>query len=1002
MPDFIPNTFIQNLAAICSRHLIREKWLIAPNLRVGHQWVEQVARTGQPAVNLRVTTPLGLALQVLSSTGKDVTLLPRQAHELMVDRLWCGLGENPDDPYLATVEVTPGFLARLAATIADIRGAGVTVGQMEAGTFEVGAKGREVAALYDTYCRELTKLGVYDSARVLAEAASRVSLSDDTVVLLPAFLYLPGLEGRFIGALPEDKVLKVAGETGQDLPGIAAGDKGLTISFATALGETAEVRTIFTRCLDGKIPLDQVEVIYSDQETYLPLLFEESVRLTRHHNNDPSDPPVTFADGIPTRFTRPGRALMAWVDFIREGFPQPLLVNMVRSGLVKTDEKISAPHMAQLARSLPIGKGRDRYLAVMDRRIRKMDREVAEGIEGPGEERRDRKADLAALKELRSVTAGLLKTCPARTGPVDEVLGSAARFLKDLAHNTNRWDNYALEKFKGRIRELSHWYRASNEPCILDPFDWLREMARDERVGGSGPRPGCLHASRLSAGGHTGRPYTFLIGMDDSRHPGTGLQDPVLLDGERARISGELPTAADRLARRTEDLRGAIARLRGKAVMSYPCLDLTEDRELFPAPILLEVMRYVTGEPEAQAERLRELAGIPAAFTPAPGRACSDETQWWLQKLLGGDTPEGALETVHDAFPHLAARNKALGARCCGSLTPFDGVITLDRRHDPLDRDGPAMSATRLETIGRCPLAYFFTYLLQVCPLEDPGAEREVWLEPIHFGSLLHDVLYRFMDHVMKMGESPSEAAHAELMGEIVTEEAARYRDLYPPPDEALYADQLDRLTRAARVFLLDEQEAAGEAEPFLLEQGVGLDEGAEPVAIGLPGGVTIRSRGRIDRIDRITGQRNRFAITDYKSGSARRYDAADPFKQGRNIQQALYVKLAEKLLRETVGKDAVVQAFRYSFPASRGVDEPVSWDSAELAEGDAVLSLLTRVCTGGAFSATTSDRDCGYCDYREVCGDLETVTRAAKRKLEEDGDTRLDPFRELRGMKDV
>lgn len=1003
--QFTPNTFISNLAAICAENLLTEKWLLAPSLRVGHQWVEQAARTGQPVVNLRVTTPLGLALQSLSSAGKDVTLLPRQAHELVVDRLWCSLAREQSDPYLASVEVTPGFLSRLAATIADLRGAGVTARQMDAGIFEVSAKGREVAALYDAYCRELERLNVYDSARVLTEAAPLIEPGGDTVVLVPAFLHLPGLEGRFIAALPADKVLTVDGETGEDLPDAAAGGRGLTVSFATALGETAEVRNIFGRILEKKIPLDQVEVIYSDQETYLPLFFEESVRLTHHHVTDITDPPVTFADGILTRFTRPGRALMAWVDWIRDGFPQPLYVSMVRNGLLVTDERVSASHMAQLLRSLPIGKGRDRYLKVLDSRIRKLQSEITDGSddnedsEEPVTRRRDRSTDLAALKELRSVTAGLLETCPSPTDSIDKVLEKAAGFLETLARGTNRWDAHTLLKFAVRIKELLKWYLVSDEPCILDPFDWLREMTQEEWVGESGPRPGCLHASRISAGGHTGRPYTFIIGMDDSRHPGAGLQDPVLLDRERAGISHELPTAADRLTRHIEDLRGAIARLRGEVVISYPCLDLAEDRELFPAAIVLEIMRHATGEPQAQAERLKELAGTPAAFTPAAWGACADETQWWLLKLLTGDRPEGAVNTVHQAFPHLAAGSKAASGRLDETLTPFDGVVELDSRHNPLDAHGPAMSATRLETIGRCPLAYFFSYLLDVSPLEDPGAEREVWLEPLHFGSLLHDVLHRFMDHVMEKGETPSEEAHTEVMSRIVAEETLRYREKYPPPDESLYTDQVSRLTDAVRVFLQDEEEAAGEAEPFMIEQGVGLDEGEEPVAIDLPGGVTIRSRGRIDRIDRLAGGQNRFTITDYKSGSAYRYEIADPFKQGRNVQQALYVKLAEKLLKETAGADAVVEAFRYYFPASKAVDEPVSWDSDQLAEGDTVLSLLARVCAGGAFTATSTDKDCRYCDHKEVCGDLTATTKAAKGKLEGDGDTRLDPFRGLRGV---
>jgi ATP-dependent helicase/nuclease subunit B len=993
------NQFITSLAAICEQEKLIEKWLLAPTRRIGNQWAEQVARAGTAAVNLRVTTPLALALQLLSAAGKDITLLPYQAHELMVDRLWCGLKDSQKKPYLATVAVSPGFLSQLASTISDLRTSGVTAGQMDTDLFEVGAKGLEVAALYSAYCSELEKRNLYDSARVLGEAASLGAKLAEALVLVPAFMHLAGLEGRFIHSLGEGRVRTVEAESAEDLPDLATGGRGLEVSFAAGLGETVEVRQVFRRCLAEDIPLDQVEIIYSDQDTYLPLLYEESVRLTREHVPDISDPPVTFADGIPTRFTRPGRALMAWVDWIREGFPQPLLVSMLRGGLLKTGDKVTAARMARLLRSLPVGSGQERYLPVLASRIRKVEQEVASVTDIPEEERRDRGLDLAALEELHRVTAGLLATCPAPGAPVDQVFGKAQEFLARLCRATNRWDNYALESFAGRTAEFVRWYLAADEPCILDPYDRLRTMAHEERVGGSGPRPGCLHASRLSGGGNTGRPHTFIVGLDDSRHPGAGLQDPILLDRERSSISEELPTAAGRLTRRQEELRGMLARLRGQVVASWPCRDLADDRELFPAGLLLELARLVTGEPDAQGERLLDLAGVPAAFSPADDESCINETEWWLQRLTSGDIPQGAPGTVLAAFPHLAAGSAALKGRLDTSLTPFDGLVELDSRHDPLAADGPAMSATRLETIGRCPLAYFYSYLLGVRPPEDPGAEREVWLEPIYFGSLLHDVLHRFMELMMEKGETPCEADHMDIMEEVVIEESQRYKEKYPTPDSTLYAEQVEHLLDAARVFLQDEEEAAGSAEPYLLEQAVGLDREEDPVSLELPGGVTIRSHGRIDRIDRLPGAKERFRITDYKSGSAYRYDLNDPFRQGRTVQAALYIKLAEKLLREKVGPDAEVESFRYYFPASRSVDEPVLWESPELLHGDEILAHLVQVAAGGTFNPSEEKKDCRFCDHQEACGDFEALTAAAAGKLEHGEDSRLAAFRKLRGV---
>ena len=82
MTEFTPNIFIRNLAAICRENLLAEKWLLAPNRRVGNQWVEQVARSGQPAVNLRVTTFRSLVLELSGAEparlhSDNISLLPR-------------------------------------------------------------------------------------------------------------------------------------------------------------------------------------------------------------------------------------------------------------------------------------------------------------------------------------------------------------------------------------------------------------------------------------------------------------------------------------------------------------------------------------------------------------------------------------------------------------------------------------------------------------------------------------------------------------------------------------------------------------------------------------------------------------------------------------------------------------------------------------------------------------------------------------------------------------
>ena len=63
--------FTQSLSKNLPRESLTEKWLIAPSLRVGHQWLEAIVRGGQPAVNVRVNTIKGLALDLAAPEMAD-------------------------------------------------------------------------------------------------------------------------------------------------------------------------------------------------------------------------------------------------------------------------------------------------------------------------------------------------------------------------------------------------------------------------------------------------------------------------------------------------------------------------------------------------------------------------------------------------------------------------------------------------------------------------------------------------------------------------------------------------------------------------------------------------------------------------------------------------------------------------------------------------------------------------------------------------------------------
>ena len=81
---------VHKLAELCLEHLLEEKWLLAPSLRVGHQWLDAVTRTGQPTVNVRIKTLRSMALELAAPemAAKNLGLLSGHAGPMLVDQVF--------------------------------------------------------------------------------------------------------------------------------------------------------------------------------------------------------------------------------------------------------------------------------------------------------------------------------------------------------------------------------------------------------------------------------------------------------------------------------------------------------------------------------------------------------------------------------------------------------------------------------------------------------------------------------------------------------------------------------------------------------------------------------------------------------------------------------------------------------------------------------------------------------------------------------------------------
>ncbi|MHC4252031.1 MAG: PD-(D/E)XK nuclease family protein, partial [Planctomycetota bacterium] len=684
------NRLAHALAEVCREHPLDEKWLVAPTLRIGHQWVEAAARSVRPVVNVNVTTlrrlTLDLAGPEIASRGGRLT--SDLECEALVDATCRSLVR--EDGYLLSGDPDPGLTRALAAAVRELRLAGLSPGDLVANRFEVPEKGHELAAIFAAYVEALTQHGLVDYADVCRMAAERVAtgpgvLAAGLLVLVPADVEVRPAEQALLDAIParmrvELPVDQPANEPGEgemtdaallrwiDSPADAPEPRGDgTARVFRAEGEVNEVREVLRRCLAKGIALDEVELLYTDQETYVPLVYETFARIGRTDAGGLGGLPVTFAEGLPVRYTRPGRALSAWVSWVQDGHAQSTLVRMLRAGLLDAssmeDGEIDRHKLASHFRSVPVGAGAERYLPKLDETIaaaerasRRRPRSLADEPEDEEARRRESARDrIWALRAVRDLVAGLRDLTPDLRAPDADVLRAGKEFLERFAGADGELDNYGRKKLVEEIDEILAIVDRGLEGSGAGSWEWLASLPQETRVGGSGPRPGCLHVAPVLGGGHSGRPHTFIVGLDDARFPGAGLQDPILLDGERERFAGgKLPTAAGRLAERMADFSRTLARLRGRVTLSYSCRSLVDDREAFASPALVSAYRILSGEPGGDQSGLEKWVGRPVSFAPDGEGLSLDEAEWWLWRGCAGERVEDPGALVRGRYANLA------------------------------------------------------------------------------------------------------------------------------------------------------------------------------------------------------------------------------------------------------------------------------------------------------------------------------------------------------------
>ena len=1019
------NKLIEFLSEFCGGHLLEEKIFVVPSYQLGHQIGESLTKTGHSWVNLRFSTLPSLAQEYagLDISMGDLSQISESSAVILLNTVFSTLLDEGRLDYFGELKPSPGIIRALYNSLYALRMDGMKSDDLSPKSFINEQKGQEIRLILKSYEEELERNkfidlpGLYFMA---LESADNTPADQGKYFLILQNSSLSKLETEFLAKVagedlilvPQDPVIGIERPRQYieiaALPTVARNEKIVpksnlerapwlfapykapppikdgTLELTRVIGPSNECREILRRITGEKIPLDDVEVVYPPGITYPSIFYVLSMK---------SGLQVTFGDGIPPGFTSPGKIFSNTLKWIEGNYQTPDLCRMIESGDLKLHgkgKKEDVPSTQKTSRYLKkamIGWGRERYV----QRLEKLKKNYESKSSKIQDEKDYDRAPIyeASVKDINWVIRVIKKMLDCfplweEKEEIDfrEFCRGISRFLKEFAWIRDDLDREAYASIRAKLDEV-----AELETALLhkeDAFERLRILLENIRVGASGPQPGHLHISSYRGGGYSGRRLTFVVGFSQEHFPGSGYQDPFLLDEERERISGSLKTTEDTLRENLYSMASLISSLRGRAVLSYSSYDIVDERPSFPSSLMLQAFRLVEGDPGLDYSALLERLPEPHGFLPEDVDKTFDTIDWWLKVLSSDGTLYDGLSVVKGCFPELGQGIDALDTRNASLLSEYEGMVRVEGEdvHPLLNKD-VIMSSSRFELLASCPFAYFLNYILGLYKPEEVEFDPSVWLDPMQRGSLIHEIFCVFMLEMKRKGEKVEAKKHLSLIRKIGEEIISRYKEEIPPPSEGVFGKERAEVMQALDVFLAAEEKLGKRVEPLLFEVMFGLEEEKgkgmeEPVEVALSPESSFRMRGRIDRIDRVGG--NRYRVIDYKTGRYSYYDKLRCFGRGGTLQHVLYALAAEEILKKT-GVDAKPRVVEsgYYFPTRRGEGKEVVVEEFSREELKCLLGELLDILKRGHF-IVGPDASCDYCDFQPICGDGAVDRAKAKR----------------------
>ena len=1011
--------------------------------------------------NVRVLMPGDLALLLGAA---PLVAQGRRALPPLADRVLLAEVARGHPGYFAPVAETPGFGEALFRLVRELRGAGYdlsNLGPLLDGATDAPEKATALTEILADFESKRTKFYGPDDALAAADPGllgglgllvwgildlqpAMERLIEAISERLPVDLFLPNVPaaaGAPLGALRTRLV--AAGGRPHELESVRTPEATLarvrerlftpplepalpvdgTVRLVSAPDPAREVRAAARACLEWareRVDFWEMAIAYRHGDAYRPLV--EAVLLE-------AGIPMYLHEGSPLAERPVGRQTLALLDLYESEFSRQSVMDLLTDARLPDElwrefDGIPASRWDSISREAGIVSGVEQWAQRL-----KLLREDLAGDDKDDEQPNwvtERIADADKLARFIADLDRWLKAHAERTTWAEQL-----DFLEGLLTRYVRGGEEVVKALRGLER-----FTALEDEVAFDRFlEVVRraiETLRSEEVlhgeAGAFARRGVnVVAVNSLPGIEFAR--VWILGATERGFPPPARQDPILLDGERAKISEragtELAPRADRGTEEALQFTLACEAARDRLVVSYARRATGESRPRLPSVFFRELASQLEGRrvsaDEAPLLRREDVQRIPGDAIGAPirgGRYAADrkvvseaaataisEAERDRTYLQATVTQPLAIATFERAVPAFARARAAQAARHSRRYSEWDGALS-ERALEAaaaLVRTDRVYSPSSLEGYAVCPQQFLMGDLLRIKAVEEP--EQVFQIDPLRRGNLFHRIFERFWKEWKGAGPAALAPNAAGRLREIANEEcdAAERRGETGYP--AMWAaERLEVIDDCLRWLETERQDPATVALPnvatearfgrrYFAEQKGSLSRD-EPIEIDLNRRV-LRLAGRIDRID-WSDDKTRFRVIDYKTGKVRSEKAGE-LQGGRMLQLPLYVLAGAQLL----GTDPRGGEAAYVYPTRRGQFKTIPWTVADLAErGDDVQRILVGVLEAigrGDFMVAPWDPDkaCRNCAFTEVC------PRPREQYVErKEGDPRLAPFADnVRGI---